>query len=220
MGKLKNWWFIHGACRTRTTYMLDLFNLNTLKFASDPGLGRVLNNAEQVVGLNLDRYLSDLSDNTHENAKNGWGRQIDVTYKQANSSIKEYRHLVSMFGPPSRSLFCMRAPSGFMTSATKKFDAHPAQLRDAYIKSFDLYTETGGDMLHYGPHLTRGHVESYLEAIGFARNAITSERLNTFRYMGTDDKNWAHWKFTSLTVSALLTLLKDRIRLRIWPISP
>ena len=89
MGKLKNWWFIHGAGRTGTTYMLGLFNSNALKFASDPGLGRVLNHAERVVGLDLDRYLSDLSDNMHENAKNGWGRQIDMVYKQANSSVKD-----------------------------------------------------------------------------------------------------------------------------------
>ena len=187
MGKLKNWWFIHGAGRTGTTYMLGLFNSNALKFASDPGLAKVLHQAESVIGLDLDRYLEDLSDNMHENAKNGWGRQIDLVYKQANSSIMEYRYLVSMFGPPARSLFCMRAPGGFMKSATKKFDAAPAQLRDAYIKSFDLYAEAGGDILHYGPHLTQDNVASYLEAISFPRNAITSERLNTFRYTGTED---------------------------------
>ena len=59
--------------------------------------------------------------------------------------------------------------------------------KKAYIKSYDLYEETGGDILHYGPHLTRDKVASYLEAINFPRNAITSERLNTFRYTGTDD---------------------------------
>ena len=167
--------------------MLGLFNSNALKFASDPGLARVLHQSELVIGLDIDRYLADLSDNMHENAKNGWGRQIDLVYKQANSSVQEYRYLVSMFGTPARSLFCMRAPGGFMASATKKFDEHPAQLRDAYIKSFDLYAETGGDILHYGPHLTRDHVASYLEAIDFPINAITSERLNTFRYTGIDD---------------------------------
>jgi hypothetical protein len=188
MGKLKNWWFIHGAGRTGTTYMLGLFNSNALKFSSDPGLSKIMNQADLVIGLDVDRYFSDLSDNVYENAKNGWGRQIDMVYKQANSSIKEYRFLVSMFGPPARSLFCMRAPGGYMASATKKFDEHPARLRDAYIKSFALYEETGGDILHYGPHLTKENVASYLEAINFPRNAITSERLNTFRYTGTEHK--------------------------------
>lgn len=186
MGKIANWWFIHGAGRSGTTYMLGLFNSNALKFASDPGLGRILNQAEHVIGLDQDRYLADLSDNIHENAKNGWGRQIDLVFKQANSSVKEYRYLVSMFGPPKRSLFCMRDPGGFMASATKKFDTHPAQLRDAYIRSFALFEETGGDVLHYGPELTRDKVASYMEAINFPRNAITSERLNEFRYSGTE----------------------------------
>lgn len=167
--------------------MLGLFNSNALKFASDPGLARVLHQAELVIGLDVDRYLSDLSDNMHENAKNGWGRQIDLVYKQANSSVQEYRYLVDMFGPPARSLFCMRAPGGFMASATKKFDTKEGHLRYAYIKSFELYEETGGDILHYGPHLTRENVASYLEAINFPRNAITSERLNTFRYTGSED---------------------------------
>lgn len=189
MGKLKNWWFIHGAGRTGTTYMLNLFNSNAAKFASDPGLARVLHQAELVIGLDVDRYLADLSDNMHENAKNGWGRQIDLVYKQANSSVQEYRYLVSMFGPPARSLFCMRAPGGFMASAMKKFDAKEGHLRYNYIKSFELYAETGGDILHYGPHLTREKVQSYMEAIDFPRNAITSERLNTFRYTGTEDES-------------------------------
>lgn len=168
--------------------MLGLFNSNALKFASDPGLARVLHQADLVVGLDLESYLSHLSDNIYENARKGWGQQIDMIYKQANSSIKEYRFLVSMFGPPARSLFCMRAPGGYMASAIKKFGDHPARLRDTYIKSFALYEETGGDILHYGPHLTRENVASYLEAINFPRNAITSERLNTFRYTGTDDE--------------------------------
>lgn len=190
MGKLKNWWFIHGAGRTGTTYMLNLFNSNAAKFASDPGLARVLHQAELVIGLDLDRYLADLSDNIHENAKNGWGRQIDMIYKQANSSVQEYRYLVSMFGPPTRSLFCIRAPGGFMASAMKKFDATVGQLRYNYVKSYELYEETGGDILHYGPHLTRENIASYLEAIDFPRNAITSERLNTFKWTGVEDEEF------------------------------
>ena len=190
MGKLKNWWFIHGAGRTGTTYMLSLFNSNALKFASDPGLARVLHQSELVIGLDIDRYLADLSDNMHENAKNGWGRQIDLVYKQANSSVQEYRYLVSMFGPPARSLFCMRSPGGFMASAMKKFDAKAGHLRYNYVKSYELYEETGGDILHYGPDLTKEKIQSYLETINFPRNAITSERLNTFKYTGTEDEEF------------------------------
>ena len=190
MGKIKNWWFIHGAGRTGTTFMLNLINSNAMKFASDPGLARVLHQAELVVGLDIDRYLADLSDNMHENAKNGWGRQIDLVYKQANSSVQEYRYLVSMFGPPARSLFCAREPGGFMASAMKKFNATIGQLRYNYVKSFELYEETGGDIIHYGPYLTQEKIASYLDAIGFPRNAITSERLNTFQYTGTEDEEF------------------------------
>lgn len=187
MRKHPKWWFIHGAGRSGTTYMLGLFNSNSRKFASDIGLGRILNPLEQVLGIDRNRYLGELADNVYDTAKKGWGKDIDLVFKQANSSIREYQHLISMFGPPDRSLFCLRDPGGFMASATKKFaTAEPARLRDAYIRSFDLYQETGGDILHYGPNLTRENVSTYLRTINFRHNAVTRKRLNRFRYSGTE----------------------------------
>lgn len=185
MGLIGRWWFVHGAGRTGTTYMLRLFNSNAQKYVSDIGLGRLLVGLKDVREIDSDRIVRDLALNISENARTGWGRGVEFVFKQAKCSLNTYDYLTEMFGEPERSLFCMRNPAGYIASAEKKFDqVKMERLRGAYTRSFQLYETIGGDVIEYGPNLSREKVERYLQAIGFPISAKTTERLDTFQYAG------------------------------------
>ena len=79
----------------------------------------------------------------------------------------------------------MRDPAGYMASAEKKFDqvTHD-RLRSAYLRSFDLFDQIGGDVFEYGPAQSRVKLRAYLDAIGFPTNAVTEERLKAFAFRG------------------------------------
>lgn len=166
--------------------MLRLFNSNAQHYVSDIGLGRLLLGVNDVREIDKDRIVRDLAENISDNARTGWGRGLEFVFKQAKCSRTTYDYLVDMFGPPSRSLFCMREPAGYMASAEKKFDQVTRErLQAAYLRSFDLFEQIGGDVFEYGPAQSAAKLNVYLEAIAFPKNDVTDERLAAFAYSGT-----------------------------------
>ena len=192
-GKLR-WWLVYGAPRSGTSYMYDLVKQCARLHTSDWGLGEILaaahqwravrsSVAQEWILFDWERLLRDLSANILDNAYAGLGDQIDLVYKQAKLEPDEILILSAMWGPPERTIMCLREPAGFMASAARKFPtASVEDLQQNYVKCLDVFWQAGGDLFEYGPGLTTNDYVAFLRPLRFQES-----RLTPFEYRGKQD---------------------------------
>lgn len=131
-----------------------------------------MNQRTKVQRLDQDRFLSDLAANMYATAQLSGGKQIDLVFKQANTSVEEYQSLVGMFGEPARRIFCLREPSGYIASARKKFGDETLNHRQfSYVKSLGIFDTIGGDVIEYGDNLTTAKIAAFLEPLDLGDTA-------------------------------------------------
>jgi hypothetical protein len=189
-----NWWLVYGPPRSGTSYMMEWVKTCSSLWVSDWSLGILFEPiprwlafrsepAHDFIAFDHARFLKDLSRNILDNANTGDGSQLDLLYKQANMRPNEYHTLVQMWGPPKRTIFCLREPSGYIASATRKF-AHASreQLQRMYTRSVESHLEIGGDLFEYSPELSVADYIAFLQPLNFERT-----RLPMFRFRGTQD---------------------------------
>lgn len=184
-GTAFKWWLIYGPGRSGTSYVSRWVARCAGREVSDWGLGTILNGLEGVQGIDRDRLRQDIRNNIVDSARAvqilPGGKKLDLVIKQAGITHAEYAQLVKMFGPPQRAIFCLRDPDSYMASAAKKFDKAPLRsLQDTYRRMFAEYARIGGNVLHYGPHLTTEAVLAFLEPLPLRSH------LEEFVYRGTD----------------------------------
>lgn len=185
------WWLVYGATRSGTSYMYDLIRQCARLHISDWGLGTILAATHHwqtfrsyvdhdYILFDWERLLRDLSANIVDNAYAGTGDQLDLVYKQATLEPDEYPALVSMWGPPERSIMCLREPAGYMASAVRKFPMASVEgLQEAYVKSLSAFWQAGGDLFEYKPDLTTEDYVGFLSPLRFE-----GLRLTPFVYRG------------------------------------
>lgn len=189
------WWLVYGPPRTGTSYMMRLIKTCATLYIADWGLGAILGPTRRwlefrsapehdYITFDPDRFLKDISSNILDNAYAGDGSQIDLVYKQAGLGPDEYQTLVEMWGPPQRTIFCLRQPSGYLASATKKF-VHGSLQRhqDVYVNCMKDYDKIGGDVFEYTSELSVADYIPFLRPLN-----LEGRRLPPFRYQGELDE--------------------------------
>lgn len=150
--------------------------------ASDWGVGRVLVPLDLVKGIDQRRYLADLAANVLASAKPMTmlrQRRADLLYKQAGLSEHEYDKLVRMFGPPQKTIFCVREPEGYIASAVNKFPHFQLdELQSMYCRMFEEYKKIGGAILNYGPELSNETLRAFFAFLPM------DETMVPFEYKG------------------------------------
>lgn len=181
--KKLNWWLIHGAERSGTTFMTDLVASDAKQFVSDWGLSNILKLTRDLKYILFDneRALRDICDNILDNAKEGGGTTIDLAFKQAGLTKDEYIRLVEMWGEPDRKIFCLREPSSYMASVIKKFSHKPVtSSQNRYVGLLNRYDEIGGEIFEYGRGVT---LDDYIEFL----NPLKIDRTKfNFNYKGQE----------------------------------
>jgi len=88
-----------------------------------------------------------------------------------------------MWGPPARTIFCLREPTGYIASAINKFIYDSVErLQEVYIDSINSYLQIGGDIFEYTPDLSVPDYISFLEPLSFKDKC-----LPPFQYKGEQD---------------------------------
>lgn len=179
------WWLIYGSGRSGTSYIGRWAARGAGREVSDWGLGAVVAPLEKTAGIDKDRFRRDLRANVLANARPvkllPGGKSLDLAYKQAGLSRAEYLQLEKMFGPPERTIFCLRDPDGYMASAVKKFGENLVDsLRATYRRIFSEYRAIGGDVIHYGPHLITKIVAEFLAPLP------VRDEIGAFVYRGEE----------------------------------
>jgi hypothetical protein len=181
-GRKIKWWLIYGAERTGTSLMCKLVGTASLRIVSDWGLGNMLKLTPEYSYITFDRAraLRDISDNILDNAGVGNGAKLDLVFKQANIDVDEYQMLVKMWGKPTRKIFCMREPTGYIASAATKFPEAPlSHLQSRYVVSFETFEKLGGDIFEYSEILT---TQDYID---FLSPLVSKKRVEEFLFRGT-----------------------------------
>ena len=185
-----DWWLVYGPVRSGTTYMMRLLGSNARVQVSDWGLRHGMGLPPDLPHITFDRARAraDFSRNVLSNAPPGGGRTIDLVCKAAQLRPDEFEVLVEMWGPPARKIFCVREPSGYMASATRKFpDVDVGHLRAQYVDDLAAFEVIGGDPFFYEPGLTVEDYRRFLEPIpvpddpryDFAYQGSTADHLVT-----------------------------------------
>ena len=95
-----------------------------------------------------------------------------------------------MWGPPARTIFCVREPSGYLASAVKKFpDVDLQAFRDEYVADIAAFEVIGGEPFVYHPGLTTEDYRRFLaplEIPGGPEHEFTY-RGETADHLVTDD---------------------------------
>ncbi len=132
------------------------------------------------VRFDRERARADFSRNVLANAPSGGGRAIDLVYKSAQLRPDELEALTALWGPPARTIFCVREPSGYMASAIRKFpDVDVQAFRDEYVADIVAFAEIGGDPFVYHPDLTTEDYRRFLSPL-----AVPSGPEHEFTYRG------------------------------------
>jgi hypothetical protein len=192
--KRLKWWLVYGPPRAGTTYMHRMVKTCAALHVSDWGLAPALaplpewlrySSAQDFDYIRFDynRFLKDISRNILDNAYLGNGTQLDLAYKQATLGPSEYDVLVRMWGPPERTIFCIREPAGYMASARKKFVYDTiGRLQAVYVDSIDSYLEIRGDVFDYTPDSSITEYISFLRPLHF-----DGQELPPFDFRGEQD---------------------------------
>ncbi|MFN2110493.1 MAG: hypothetical protein ACK2UI_12575 [Anaerolineae bacterium] len=192
--KLK-WWLVHGPPRTGSSYLVRLIKTCARLYVNDWGLRPILapipgwleaktDPARDFITFDHERFLRDISNNILDNAYAGDGNQIDLVYKQVILHPNAYQALVEMWGPPERTIFCLREPAAYMASATKKFAQVVLEtVQQCYLEGTSYYAPIGGDIFEYTPELSLEDYVSFLRPLNLER-----KRLPSFHYRGERDQ--------------------------------
>lgn len=190
------WWLVYGPPRGGTSYMMRLIKSCSRLVVSDWTLSPLIAHipywlefrsapARDYIAFDHHRFLRDISSNILDNADVGSGHQLDLVYKQAGLRSKEYQALVEIWGPPERTIYCLREPAGYIASATKKFAGHTVEnLQQLYVDSVNSYLEINGDLFEYTPDLSMSDYVFFLEPLNFE-----GKQLPAFRYTGEQDRD-------------------------------
>jgi hypothetical protein len=178
--------------------MLRLIQTCSTLYVSDWGLAPALDPvpawlklrsaaAFDYIRFDYKRFLKDISNNILDNAYRGDGVQLDLVYKQATLGPNQYQVFVKMWGPPARTIFCIREPAAYIASAVRKFINDSVEyLQQLYIKSVDSYPQIKGDIFEYTPQLSVSDYTSFLEPLN-----LEGKRLVPFQYGGEQDHEHA-----------------------------
>ena len=176
------WIYIYGPPRTGSTYLLRQIRKKSIHSVSDWGLGMILKPfAGMPGGIDKDRFLCDLAKNLLDRSRKNEQGELDLVLKAANANFEEFEGYKQMFGFPQRIIFSVREPSGYMSSAIKKFPEEPVVfLQGSYLKMLQLYPSIGGDIIDYNQNLRSQCYQKFLLPLEFSDNEI-----ETFEYKGT-----------------------------------
>ena len=176
------WIYIYGPPRTGSTYLLRQIRKKSIHSVSDWGLGVILKPFVAMPGgIDKDRFLCDLAKNLLDRSRKNEQGELDLVLKAANGNFEEFEGYKKMFGFPLRIIFSVREPSGYMSSAIKKFPEEPVEfLQDSYLKMLQLYPSIGGDIIDYNQNLGSQCYQKFLLPLEFPDNEI-----ETFEYKGT-----------------------------------
>lgn len=183
--KRLNWWLIYGSTRSGTTYMTRQVEKCAALVVGDWGLAAILGPLPDYDYIRFDysRFLRDVSRNILRNARGGGGRQLDLVFKQAGLSPGEYNALIAMWGPPARTIFCLREPAGYVASARRKFtQVEIGEVQRSYVEAIDRFLEIGGEVFEYAPGRTSADYEAFLEPLRFDRDG-----LDPFAFRGREE---------------------------------
>jgi len=160
------WIFIYGVPRSGTTYFYqELMQLGRLG-VSDFDLGifvPIIEHIEQSGYIPLDTVaLKDhLRDQLLTHAAPGGGTKYDFIVKQVNTNLKEYELLCELMGgEPEKKFFLYREPSGWLSSAMKKFGIDEDEAVDMYKNSAHVRNEIGGKYIEYGSQINEALLDS------------------------------------------------------------
>lgn len=195
------WWLVHGSTRSGTTFLHKAIAASARLHVSDWTLAPAFQLPPQLPHSRFDhaRAMRDISANVLDNAPRGGGDVLDLAFKQSWLKPHEYEHLVQIWGPPERTIFCVREPSGYMASATRKFAGHlpTTLLQDWYVESLLDHAIIGGEILHYGPGLETADYRKVLDPL-----VLPPGKTFEFRFTGssaddlvTDDMAVAYANF-------------------------
>ena len=174
--KKLHWVYIYGPPRTGSTYLLRQFRKKAIHSVSDWGLGMILKPFVYMPGgIDKNRLLKDLSENLlHRSRKNKTG-EIELVLKAANANFEEYQCYNQMFGLPARTIFTVREPSGYMSSARKKFPEESiAFLQKSYLKMLVLYSRIGGEIIDYNSTLDQEFYRKFLLPLKYKYGELES----------------------------------------------
>lgn len=166
------WVLVYGPVRTGTTLMGQVLATTSRRFVGDWGLeGAIVGPLGPASRIDHDRWRRMATREVLRSAAPGGGTTFDLVYKQANLRAPEYEALVSTWGPPRRTIFCLRDPSSFLASAVRKFPEVDVELQRAhsYLGTLAEYARIGGDVFLYGPGVTSGHYVDFLAPAPVAR---------------------------------------------------
>ena len=98
-------------------------------------------------GIDKQKFLEDLRRNLLSRSKRNSGGHFDLVLKAANGNLEEFECYKEMFGLPERIIFTIREPSGYMSSAHKKFPEKTlSHLQRSYLRMMTLYHSIGGEI--------------------------------------------------------------------------
>lgn len=180
--KAFKWIFIYGPPRTGSTYLLRQIRNHSIHSVSDWGLGLILKPFISMPGgIDKQKFLEDLRRNLLSRSKRNSGGHFDLVLKAANGNLEEFECYKEMFGLPERIIFTIREPSGYMSSAHKKFPEKTLpHLQRSYLRMMTLYHSIGGEILDYSDSLSTKSYLSFLLPLRFSKGEI--ER---FQYKGS-----------------------------------
>lgn len=183
-GQLR-WWLVYGPVRSGTTLMTDLLAPHARYVVSDWGLRHVLggplsNPPERFDPARYQRpFLAEVLAACDRKRRG----PLDLVFKQANLRLPEYEVLVEHFGPPERTIFCLRDPGGFMRSAMAKFPSYSLEhLREFnYVGTAQEHTRIGGDVFLYHPSVTGDDYAEFVRPL-----TLTVAQHDSIRYTGSE----------------------------------
>jgi hypothetical protein len=188
------WCLVYGPPRSGTSYMLRIVSTCSTLYVSDWGLAPILDPVPDwlkirsssdfdYIRFDYERFLENISNNILDNAYLGEGNQLDLVYKQATLGLNQYQVFARMWGPPARTIFCLREPTGYIASAVGKFIYDSVErLQEVYIASINSYLQIGGDIFEYTPDLSVSDYISFLQPLNFKGKC-----LPPFQYKGEQD---------------------------------
>lgn len=168
------WIFIYGPPRTGSTYLLRQIRNHSIHSVSDWGLGSILKPFNSMPGgIDKKKFLEDLTVNLLSRSQRNSRGHFDLVLKAANGNLEEFQCYKEMFGQPERIIFTIREPSGYMSSAHKKFPNKTlSHLQRSYLRMMKLYQSIGGEILDYSPLLSTKSYRVLLHDLGLIKGEI------------------------------------------------
>jgi hypothetical protein len=175
--------------------MMGLIRTCARLWVSDWGLGPILESSARWIAFQAlpihdyitfdgQRLLEDVAQNILGHAYAGGGQQLDLVYKEAALRPEEHETLARMWGPPERTIFCLREPAGYVASARKKFPKGTVSvLQASYVRAMETCLAVGGDIFEYAPDRVTDDYIAFLTPLRLDR-----QRLTPFHYRGDRDE--------------------------------